>query len=93
MPVFANTIRPCEIGKKVEAWKIKIQLKESTHTPSLIQRLSPHLPDSRGSFSVLRHRHEDRSIKFWLLWEMEMPSVARKGALLFCRVSNRAEHN
>lgn len=86
MPVFVSTIRPCEIGKEDEAQKIKVLLKESIHTSSLIQRLSPHLPDSRGSFSLLRHRHEDGSINCWLLWEMEMPPVAREDALLFARL-------
>lgn len=62
MPVFLSTIKPCEIGKEDEAQKIKVLLKESTHTSGSIQRLSPHLPDSRGSFSVLRPRHEDGSI-------------------------------
>lgn len=43
MPVFVSTVRPCEIGKEAEAQKIKILLKESTHTSRLTQRLSPHL--------------------------------------------------
>lgn len=86
MPVFVSTIRPCEIGKEVEAQKIKVLLKERTHTSSLIQKLSPHLQDSRGRFSVLRHRHKDESINCWLLLEMELPSVARKDALLFSRL-------
>lgn len=86
MPVFVSTIRPCEIGKEVEGQKLKVLLKERTHTSSLKQRLSPHLPDSRGRFSVLRHRHEDGFINRWLLWEMEMPSVAMEDALLFARL-------
>lgn len=34
MPVFFSTIRPCEIAKEVDAQKIKVLLKESTHTSS-----------------------------------------------------------
>lgn len=86
MPVFVSTIRPCELGKEVEAQKIKVLLKESTHTSSLTQRLSPHLPDSRGRFFVLRHLHGDGPINCWLLWDMEMPSVAREDALPFARL-------